>query len=179
MMWVIISAFKDRPKLHSCWGNTGAWPSYIHIKCRNMFLLPFVLEWKVQNPHVVHLFSLEEPGTDPQQDDGWGCFKWSVHVHGIDLEDSTTSHWGDEEGLHRSGEEGPVQQHCENKWAPTLLSGLSHYCASPTYWFLSLHLKQLWHDSVTRSHVLSELFRNLVNISSAHLVAHSSWDLKK
>lgn len=68
-----------------------------------------------------------------QQDDRWGCFKWSVHVRVIDLEDSTTSHWGDEEGLPRGGEEGPIQQRCKNKWAPTQLSGLSHYCGSPTY----------------------------------------------
>lgn len=84
----------------------------------------------------------EQPGTDPppQHDDRWGCFKWSVHVHVIDLEDSTTSHRGDEDGFHRSGEEGRVQQRCKNKWAPTQLWGLSHYCAAPTYWFIALLL---------------------------------------
>lgn len=142
------------------WWKMVAWPLYICIKCTNVFLLILLLEWKVQHTQFVLLKMIffyllnEQPGTDPQQDDRWGCFKWSVHVHVIDLEDSTTSHWGDEEGLPRSGEEGPVQQHCKNKWAPTQLSGLSHYWASPTYWFIPLHLnKTLARHCGTLTHV--------------------------
>lgn len=69
------------------------------------------------------------------REDGWGWFKWSVHVHDIDSEDPTTAHRGDDEGLDGGRAEGPAQRRCKNKWASTQLSGLSHYCASPTYWF--------------------------------------------
>lgn len=85
-----------------------------------------------------------------QREDGWGWFKWSVHVHDIDSEDPTAAHRGDDEGLGGGQEEGPAQRRCKNKWASTQLSGLSHYCASPTYWFLL--------PSATWSHMPNELF---------------------
>lgn len=81
-------------------------------------------------------FWIGKPGTSPRWEDRWGWFKWSVHVHVIDSEDSTTSRRGDDEGLDSGPGEGPVHRHCKNKWAPTHLSGLSHYWASPMYWFL-------------------------------------------
>lgn len=69
----------------------------------------FFIKWMLN----AHFFTLEalcrkeprsrmsEPRTGSQWEDRWGWFKWSVHVHVIDLEDSTTSHWGDDEGLER------------------------------------------------------------------------------
>lgn len=96
-------------------------------------------------------------GTSPQWEDRWGWFKWSVHVHDIDLEDSTAPHWGDDEGLGGGQEEGPVQHRCKNKWAPTQLSGLSHYCASPTYWFFYPATSEQ-DCGTTWSHMLNELF---------------------
>lgn len=169
-MWVIISALQDWQKL--LWWNSGGFRNKALAK---EYLLLCVCTWQ---PKEFYLFShLKEdvkkrilrcwsskPGPISQREDRWGCFKWSVHVHVIDLEDFTTSHRGDEEGLHGAREEGPVHQSYKNKWAPTQLSGLSHYCTSPTYWFIPPYiLTRPWHNSVTWLQMLNELFLELEN----------------
>lgn len=98
---------------------------------------------------------MSEPRTGPRWEDRWGWFRWSVHVHVIDLEDSTTSHWGDDEGLD-GGRGGGARSTTAAK-----TNELPHSCRDyhiivplPPIDLYLLHLNK----TPTRSHALNRLF---------------------
>lgn len=105
-------------------------------------------------------------------EDGWCWFKWSVHVHGIDWEDPTAAHRGDDEGLGGGLEEGPAQRRPKNKRASTQFSGLSHYCASPTYWLFC----PLWCDAACLMSYFSKGGKKTKTGWSAHFA--SQWSAR-
>lgn len=82
-----------------------------------------------------------------RREDGWGWFKWSVHVHDIDWADPTAAHRGDDEGLGGGQEEGPAPTPLQKQmsfhtvvWIITLLC-FSRVIDPPALCGVSAHAK--------------------------------------
>lgn len=103
---------------------------------------------------------MRKPGPGPRLEDRWGWFKWSVHVRVIDLEDSTTSHWGDDEGL---GWEARSTTTAKTNELPDSSQDYHIIVLLPCIDLYPLHFNKALTRYAARLHVLNVLFLELKN----------------